>query len=49
MRLNWMGIKQNGASGDGGPDIRLAEVKLQNQLKRVAVFVTTHRQNGRTN
>jgi len=39
MRLNWMGVKQDGASGDGERDIRLAEVEFQNHLKRVAVFV----------
>jgi hypothetical protein len=49
MRLNWMGVKQDRAGGDGGPDIRLAEVKLQDQVKRVAVFITTRRQDGRTN
>jgi hypothetical protein len=43
MRLNWMGVKQDGDGGDGERDIRLAEVEFQNHLKRVAVFIRIDR------
>ncbi|MGE5257591.1 MAG: hypothetical protein ACM3KE_13015 [Hyphomicrobiales bacterium] len=43
MRLNWMGVRQNDASGACDRDICLAEVKLQNRLRRVAVVVSINR------
>lgn len=44
LRLNWMGVKQSGASASDGRDIHLAEVEFQDRLKRAAVFVTIARQ-----
>jgi hypothetical protein len=44
MRLNWMGIRQGDGSADSGGDVRMAEVELQNRLRRVAVMVSIRRQ-----
>lgn len=44
MRLNWMGVRQNEASGAYDRGICLAEVELQNRLKRVAVIVSIARE-----
>lgn len=45
MRLNWMGVRQSVVSADREREIRLAEVELQNRLKRVAVVVSIDRRN----
>ena len=44
LRLNWMGVRQDDASAACRPGIHLAEVKLHNRLKRVAVLVLIARE-----
>jgi hypothetical protein len=44
LRLNWMGVKQGGASTTDEGGVRLAEVEFQDRLKRVAVLVAIARQ-----
>ena len=44
MRLNWMGVRLDDPSGASDRGICLAEVELQNRLKRVAVIVSIARE-----
>jgi len=46
LNLNWMNVRVEDASGDGGHEIDLAEFSLSEEIRRSAVFVTFNVEHG---